>query len=126
MLAWRRCTSRSATLSLSGVCAKLVAQMKDKQMRVKQKAAKETKIWAGAPAKLTFLNFVFFCLAFPRVGGIFFISDLSSCTSTSLYLICSPGCKQNSYDFFGRRINALIELQVERGVPWHAVAWCEG
>jgi hypothetical protein len=32
---------------------------------------------------------------------VFTITALAGCTFTSLYLICSTGFKQNSYDFFG-------------------------
>jgi len=32
---------------------------------------------------------------------VFTVTALAGCTFTSLYLICSTGCKQNSYDFFG-------------------------
>ena len=70
-------------------------------MRVKQKATKKTKNRGTASTNLTFVRFVSFCPIFRRVCRIFFINSLSSCTYTSLYLICSTGCKQNSYDFFG-------------------------
>src|SRR5437667_8478821 len=60
-----------------------------------------------------FVNFVSFCSRFPRVCGIFFIDDLSSCTFTSLYLICSPGCKQNSYDFLG--LTTRLRARLRRG-----------
>jgi hypothetical protein len=36
-----------------------------------------------------------FILAYSR------FTALGGCTTTSLYLICSTACKQNSYDFFG-------------------------
>ena len=32
---------------------------------------------------------------------VFTITALARCTSMSLYLISSIGCKENSYDFFG-------------------------
>src|SRR5262249_31859982 len=99
MVAWRRCTSRSATLS--GVCAKLVAQMMGKITSAAHRAA-ATAVAASL------------CEAQQRdlFSGILFINNPSSCTSTSLYLICSTGCKQNSYDFFGDG----IDYRVERGV----------
>jgi len=36
---------------------------------------------------------------------VFTITALAGCTFTSLYLICSTGCKQNSYDFLGLTTN---------------------
>ena len=96
--------------------------MKEKQIRVKQKATKETKIRGNSPKQLTFVTFVSFCSMFPKFRGIVFIgvygvakpmsmgafsfrvftiTALAGCTFTSLYLICSTGCKQNSYDFLG-------------------------
>src|ERR1051326_7534552 len=108
--ACRFCTSRSATLS--GVCAKqLVAQRKDEQIGMKQKITKKPKIRGPAAGKLTFVNLVSFCSSVPRTSGIFVISDPSSCTFTSLYLICSTGCKQNSYDFFGLGWRASAQMK---------------
>src|SRR5437016_1907348 len=52
---------------------------------------------------------------------VFTITALAGCTSTSLYLICATGFKQNSYDFFGAnhewiRINTNQRKRADHGI----------
>jgi hypothetical protein len=56
-----------------------------------------------------------FTLAFSR------FTALGGCTITSLYLICSVTCKQNSYDFFGREVDRLFFNHVlsAKGAAFH-------
>jgi hypothetical protein len=56
-----------------------------------------------------------FTLAYSR------FTALGGCTTTSLYLICSAVCKQNSYDFFGRQVERLFlnDVLSAKGAAFH-------
>ncbi len=52
---------------------------------------------------------------------VFTVRALAGCTSTSLYLICSTGFKQNSYDFFGREVERIVRWHVDKHW-WNALS----